>query len=160
MGGQLFGAGTRFLLDQQQRFTRAGLPVFLRIKNFDDAGEEYVKLGFQYSPTGGQQTGFDDVPITPPPEVREVSLHNIGLNQTRLRFGAKYFVISHSFVLIQMNKMQVTDPYKVWDNPRLVGLLYQNQLFEIVSPTHEDVAGEIVSWTLLCNAQERTVVST
>jgi hypothetical protein len=156
----LFGAGIRFLLDQHQRWTRAGLPVYLRVKNFDDSGDEYVKLGFQIAPTGGQITGFDDILIQPPPEVREVSMHNIGLNQSRLRFGAKYFIISHSFVLKRMQDTEYMDASQVWSDPSLVGLLYDNRLFEIVSINHDETAGETISWTLVCNGSDTLLTVT
>lgn len=151
---QLFGAGIRFLEDQQMQWARAGLRAYLRVKNFNDAGQEYVELGFQFSPSGNQITGFDDIEILPPPEVREVSLHNIGLNNTRLHFGARYFIVSHSFVLKRMEELVYTDPYQVWRDPLLVGIIYNSRLFSIESVTHEEVAGETISWALICNAQE------
>jgi len=160
VGGVPFGSGIRWLLDAHQRFFRAGLPAYLRTKNVDDSQQEYVKLGFQWTPTGNQATGFTDIRILPPPQVDEVSLHNIGLNQARLQFGARTFRISHTFVKARMIELNYTDPYKVFRDRAVVGLFYNGRLFSIESITHEEVAGETVLWNIVANATEQEVVVT
>lgn len=153
--GLPFGAGVRFLLDANQRLTRAGLAVYLRIKNVDDSNSNFTKFGFQLPQTASG--GFTDIKISPPPEVNEVSLHNIGLNQARLHFGARTFRVSHTFVLQQMRANQYTDPLQVWRNELVIGLFYDGRLFSIEDVTHEDAAGEIILWKLICNATDQLV---
>jgi hypothetical protein len=151
-----FGAGVRFLQDAHMRFFQGGLQVYLRVKNFDDSQADFVRLGFQYSPTG-QPSGFTDVLITPPPQVVDVSLHNISVSQGRLLFGARHFYISHTFVRQRMATQGYTDPYKVFRDPLVVGLYYNQRLFSIESLTHQEMSGETVYWDAVCNGQEPAV---
>lgn len=144
------------MLDSHQRFFRGGLPVFLRLKTVDDADTPFTELGFQFAATGAQNN-ITDYQIYPQPTVDEVSLHNIGLNQARLSFGARRFMVSHSFVQTQMQKRGITDPLRVWTDPLVVGLYYDNRLFSIESVTHEDAAGEIIDWLIIANASDRFV---
>jgi hypothetical protein len=103
--------------------------------------------------TGGL-SGVFDVLIDPPPDVRDVSLHNIGIMGGRLQFGARTFLISNLFVLNQMEERKFTDPYQVWRDPSVMGLFYNNRLFSIESITHEEVGSETTLWQLICNAPE------
>jgi hypothetical protein len=166
MGGSVpFGFGVRFLYDSHLRYWRPGLPIALRIRNYTTPEVGYAELGFQYSPSGTAQyqAGFTDIIIKPPAEVKELSLMNIGLNSAKLMFGAKQFVISHTFVRAQMNANNYTDPYQVFRNPLVVGIAYPAypldavRLFSIESITHEEIAGQTLAWTLLCNAAETAV---
>lgn len=153
-----FGVGLQYLFDAQQRYTRAGLPVWLRVKNFKDEGD-FIEVGVPFTPTGAAaaQTGYTDIPILPPPSVQDVSLNNIGLNAAALRFGARIFNVSASFVSDQMEEYEITDPYAVFrdrDGYAVVGLFYNNRLFQIESITHKEVAGVTINYKLLCNALE------
>jgi len=171
-----FSFGVRFLYDAHLRYFRPGLPTAIRIRNYETADAGYSEFGFQYSPTGQLQfqAGFTDIVIDPPPEVKEVSLHNIGLNQARLQFGAKNFIISQTWVLARMNQMQYTDPIQVFRDPSVIGIAYpylgnlqgqlpsasanaQTRLFSIESITHDEIAGETLAYTVLCNATETLV---
>ena len=163
-GGIPFGTGIQFLFDGSQRFTRAALPVYLRVRNFQDEGT-YLEVGVPFSPTGAQAfyTGYSDVLISPPPSVQDVSLHNIGLLAGRLNFGSRVFIVSHSFVKAQQREYNIEDPYDVWRNRtdavdgtqyKVIGIVYNNRLFDIVSPTHKEVAGQMINWKLVCNALE------
>ncbi len=171
-----FGFGVRALYDSHLNFWRPGLPCALRIRKFVPPAQGYGELGFQYSPSGAiaDQQGFDDVPIKPQPEVKEVSLRDIGLNQAKLMFGAKQFIISHTFVLRRMQKMNYSDPYRVFRDRTVVGIAYpvffgatpdangndpnaQTRLFSIESITHDEIAGQTLAYTLLCNATEQLV---
>lgn len=156
--GISFGSGIQFLFDGVQRYTRAGLPVYLRVKNFKDEGD-FIEVGVPYSPTGvaAEQVGYTDIVISPPPSVRDVSLHNIGLLAGRLNFGSRVFIVSHSFVEQQMEQYELTDPYAVWrdrDGYKTIGLFYNNRLFSIESLTHKEVAGKTINWMLVGNALE------
>lgn len=153
-----FGSGLQFLFDAQQRYTRAGLPVWLRVKNFQDTGD-FIEVGVPFTPTGAAaaETGYTDIPIVPPPAVQDVSLHNIGLNSAALRFGARVFIVSASFVNDQMAQYNITDPYAVFrdrDGYAAVGLFYNDRMFSIESITHKEVAGVTINYKLLCNALE------
>lgn len=156
MPGPPLAVGLRRLLDSHQRFYRAGLQVFLRRKNFTPPAVEAVELGFQFAPTAGA-TGFNDTLVQPPPEVVEVTLNDIGLNNTRLFFGARKFKISHTFVLQQMAQFGYADAYQVFRDPSVIGIFYNQRLFSIESITHKETGGDIISWNLICNASEEAV---
>lgn len=158
--GISFGAGIQFLLDSHQKFVRAGKPIWLRVKNFEDEGD-YIEVGVPYVPTGGPataQTGYTDILIDPPPDVKGVSLHNIGLNSGRLQFGATQFIVSNSFVDAQLAKYrEITDPIEVFrnrDGYAAIGIFYFNRLYSIESITHKEVSGQTIVWYLICNALE------
>jgi hypothetical protein len=119
----------------------------------DPSAQEYGRMGFMPAVTGAL-SGFQDIPIDPPPDVKEVSLHNIGIMGGRLQFGARTFLISHQFVLNQMAVQKLTDPILVWRGPLVMGLFYDQRLFSIESITHEDVGREIMLWSLVANSTE------
>lgn len=110
-------------------------------------------MGFVPSVTG-VQSGFEDILISPPPDVKEISLHNIGLNSAKLRFGARAFLISHTWVLSRMQDAGYSDPMQVFNDPSVVGLYYDSRLFSIESITHEDFGGQPVTWSVVANASE------
>lgn len=155
-----FGYGLQMLVDSHQRFTRSGTPVWLRVKNFEDVGD-FIEVGVPYTPTGAAaaQTGYTDIPITPPPDVQGVSLHNIGLNSERLQFGATKFIISHSFVEAQLALYdKIPDPIEVFRSRdgknAAIGLFCYNRLYSIESITHKEVAGRTLVWYIIGNALE------
>lgn len=145
--------GLRSLMDGWFRFYQPGLTCWLRIQTVDPESEDYAQLGFVPTVTGAL-SGFEDVLIRPPADVRDISLHNIGLNSAKLRFGAREFLISHSFVRNRMIQMNYTDAMKVWNDDSVMGLYYDGRLFSIESVTHEDFGGEPVLWRILANASE------
>lgn len=158
-----FGTGIQRLFDAQQRFTRAALPVFLRVRNFEDEGD-YMEVGVPYAPSGTGEfySGFTDVKIDPPPSVQDVSLHNIGLLAGRLNFGSRVFIVSNTFVRNQMTEYGIQDPYDVFRNRlddegkqyKVVGVLYNARLFSIESLTHKEVGGQTINWKIIGNALE------
>jgi len=154
-----FAYGVRFLYDQHLSFWRPGLPVALRIRNFEVPESGYAELGFSFSPSGQMalDQGFTDICIKPQPEVKDVSFRDIGLNQGRLNFGARIFAVSHTFVLRRMKEMKYTDPYQVWRDPSVIGIFYNGRLFSIVVPLHEEYGGQTLVWNLTCNAPETAV---
>lgn len=158
-----FASGLQYVLDTQQQFVQAGLPVYLRVNNFTDAQEgDALEVGVPYTASGTFDCGFIDILISPPPSVRDVSLHNIGIFGGRLNFGSRIFLISNTFVRCQLEtnsfkEANVTDPYAVWrnrDGKRAIGLFYDNRIFAIESITHREIAAQTVSWTLVGNAEE------
>lgn len=154
-----FAAGIRFLLDSHQSFVRqSNGPVALRIRNVDTTGQAFQELGFQLAPSG--QSGFSDIPINPPPQVTEATSRDIGLAGGKLMFGARKFVISHSFVLAQMKELLLTDPYQVFRRTAVIGIFYDGRLFSIEQLLHEDAGGEIINWIVAGNAQETGVTVT
>lgn len=158
-----FGTGVQFLFDGVQRFTRAGLPVYLRVRNYEDQGE-YLEVGVPFAPTGTAafNTGYTDVLIVPPPSVQDVSLHNIGVLSGRLNFGSRVFIVSHTFVMNQMAEYGIQDAYDVFRDRtdqdgkkfKVVGLIYNSRMFSIESLTHKEVAGQTINWKLVGNSLE------
>lgn len=145
--------GIRSLADTFLRYWQPGLPCYLRRQNVLVADADYAKLGFMPSVTGGD-SGINDTLIAPPPDVSEISLHNIGIMGGKLEFGANQFLISHSFVQDQMKAYKLQDPYKVWRDDSVMGLFYNHRLFSIESVTHEEVGSGTTLWRLLCNKHE------
>ena len=147
--------GIRSLADTYFRYWQPGLTCFLRFQNVNVQSADYAQIGFMPS-VSGPVSGIVDWPITPPPDVQEVSLHNIGIMGGKLEFGARVFLISHTFVLneIQRRNLDPSDPYYVWRDPAVMGLFYNYRLFSIESITHEELGGETTLWKLVCNAVE------
>lgn len=145
--------GLRSLADTFLRYYQPGLACYLRMQTVDAAGVSYGQIGFMPAVTGAL-SGFQDIPVDPPPDVQEVSLHNIGIMGGRLQFGARRFLISNLFVLNQMAVRNLSDPYQVFRDPLVVGLYYNSRLFSIESITHEDVGGETTLWSLVANSSE------
>lgn len=168
--GLPFASGIQMLLDGQQRYVRSGLTCYLRIQNFAPVGD-WQEVGVPFVPTGvaAATTGFVDIEIDPSPEVKDVSMHNIGMSGGHLRFGARYFIVSHTFVYNVMQQYpNITDPYNVWRNwdaqlvngnwinatASIVGIVYENRLHSIEDISHVDIAGETIKWKLTCNLFE------
>lgn len=145
--------GLRSLADTFLRYFQPGLPCFLRLQVVDAQGTPYGQIGFMPAVTG-DLSGVQDIPVDPSPDVTEVSLHNIGIMGGRLQFGARRFLISHTFVQNQMNVRGFSDPYQVFRDPLVLGLFYNQRLFSIESITHEEVGGETTLWNLVCNSHE------
>lgn len=149
----------RELQDNAQRFTESGLDVFLRTKNsttVDDS--EAAEYGFQVSiaETDGED-GVSDILIDPPPAVSVMSMHDIGLNQGNLMFGAHEFHVSHTWVMEQMEANNYDDPYLVFRSANIVGIFYNGRLFSLESITPQAVGNEILNWLIVGNQIEPAV---
>jgi hypothetical protein len=147
--------GLRSLADTFLRYWQPGLPVYLRYQEQTNKPGDYSALGFQ--PDIDKKvapSGITDVLIDPPPDVQEVSLHNIGIMGGQLFFGARTFLISNLFVLKRMAVFKYTDPYQVWRDDQVVGLYYNQRLFSLTSITHEEVGGETTLWKIIGNSSE------
>lgn len=150
-----FSRGIRRLMDAHQRYMRAGAPVYLRLKNFPDLqNRPWSQLGFQISPSGTSDVGVSDVLVVPQPSVLHMSIHNIGMSAGKLRFGARQFFISQTFVESQMAARALSDQTLVWRGSDVVGLFNDGLLFSIEDIRHEEVAGKTVSWIIIANANE------
>lgn len=145
--------GIRSLADTFLSYFQPGLPAYLRRQTIENTANDYSALGFQPTVSGGL-SGFYDTLIDPPADVREVSMHNIGVLGGRLNFGAKVFVISDTFVTTQMDLLEFTDPYQVWRDPLVMGVYYNSRLFSIESITQEAVGGKATLWKIICNSNE------
>ena len=148
--------GLQRLLDSQQSFVRNAHAVYLRVRNFAETPTEnalYAQLGRSITPASGE-TGTTDILITPTPAVRMISQHNIGQSQGKLRFGARYFLISATWVASQNPGVSQSALEAYWRGPQIVGLVLDNQLFSIEEDAHEEIGGVTVLWTLSCNAVE------
>jgi hypothetical protein len=136
------GFGVRFLMDGHQNFMQESTGVYLRIQNSDDSTQEYADLGFEVQVSGiiASGAGTQDLKISPPPSVRMLNLHEIGIMGTQLQFGAIEITISHTWVLGWMQENGYTNPLAVFrDRSRVIGIVFDNQLYTIESITHEDV---------------------
>lgn len=150
----LFGYGQQRLLDAFQNYTRAAHPVYLRLRNYPNIQQnDAVQLGFAISPAGAP-LGTVDIEIKPRPSYDMISMHNIGMSNGKLRFGARLFLVSATFVDNQVRQQQLTDQDLVWRGQDVVGLFTDNQVFSIEVISHQEAAGKTVSWLLTCNAVE------
>lgn len=149
----------RRVIDSHLSVLKPGLKVYLRVKNANDDEKDYVRLGFQWAPTGTQVTGYTDVLIAPPPDEQPVSEHTIGISGGRLMFGAHRFLISHTFVMNRANQLGYTDYYKVFRDAYVIGIVYNNRLFAIEEVLPDAVANQIVRWDIVCNAIEDVLAS-
>ena len=153
-----YGAfGLRRTLDASQRFFRAGLPVYLRMKNFND-NPIWADLGLTFTPTTpNTPIGTQDFSINPPPDINILGMHSLAMAQAsgfQLRAGARKVNISHTWVLMMQNMLQYSIPQQVFNDPHVVGIVTDNLLLEVVTMSHEDAFGEVIQWNLLCNASE------
>lgn len=154
------GFGLRRLLDANQRFTAAGLPVYLRTKNFQENAtlSDVEEVGLTFTPTvTGALTGTTDTQILPTPEITIVSMHNLGMAVAAgvaLRAGARTITISHTWVLARQKALGYTTPQQVFTDNSVVGIVSDNLLMNPLDITHEDAFGEIISWRLVCNTSE------
>jgi hypothetical protein len=140
--------------DMSQNFWRNGLPTFIRFRNFPDIQQEdWAALGFSIAPSGSQ-VGTTDILVNPQPTITPVSVHNIGQSMGKLRFGAKQFRISQTFVQKMMAQRGIATPQELWRDPTTVGLVMEGLLFSIEDVKHYDVGGCIMAWVLTCNANE------
>jgi hypothetical protein len=157
--GPNIGFGFQRLLDTQLNYLQTGHPVYYRVRNFPDIqNQEYAQLGFSISPSG-TPVGTTDTLILPPPAVSPISMHSIGMSMGRLRFGAKSFEISASWVdqQVRLAGGTVNDPTSqdlIFRGPNVVGLVCDNLLWSIELPTHFELGGKTVAWILQCNANE------
>jgi len=169
-GSPPFGAGVQFLFDNHQRFVRSGLKVYLRVKNFPDSGDalEVGVPGYAPADTADAQVGYTDYLIQPPPNVQDISMHNLAMAAqagVQLNFGSRVFTISRSWVdeqlqlMLKKSGVEVTDPYAVFRNRdgkgTALGLIYNGRLFNIGPITHREVSGRTVSYKVIGNAFEQ-----
>lgn len=147
-------------IDANMRYLRNSHPVYLRLRNFTapvQPGNIFAQLGFSQTPTSGP-TGTTDFLIDPPPSVRMLSQHDIGMSMGKLLFGARQFGISGSFSCKMAALLGL--PYdqngveQFWYNTQIVGLVTDQLLFDIKQVDHEEVGGVTVMWTLLGNANQ------
>jgi len=153
MGGGASAWGIRSLADTYFRYWGPGLPTYLRFQNVDVRSADYSKIGFM-PPVTGAVSGISDWLITPQPDVSEISIHNIGIMGGRLNFGARRFVISHTFVLAEISRRNLdsSDPYYVFRDPAVLGIYYNHRLYSIETIMHEEYGTDITLWNLVCNA--------
>lgn len=155
MGAVYIASGMQFLLDAQQRWVRAGHPVYLRIRNFPDlqAVSTAIQLGFATSPTG-TATGTTDILIDPPPSVTMIQMTNLGKGEGKLRFAVREFLISGTFVNAQVAAQSLTNQDLVFRGSNVLGLYCDNQLFSIEDIKHYEYGGVTVNWILRGQAPE------
>jgi len=157
------GMGMRRLVDANQRFFRGGLPVFYVVKNFDEAGEDFAEMGFEFIPSvtgalvSGGLVGTTQTVIAPPPSVILMTNKQISdavAAGSALRMGARSITVSHTWVKAIQAAKSYNNPRQVFNDPSVVGFYHDNLLFSVVSFTHRDVYGDLIDWQCLCNANE------
>ena len=154
--GLAFGA--RFILDGHQNWAKEGFPVYLRVQNTDASTDEFTELGIQVNSSSVSGGGTQDLLIQPQPTVSNVSLHNIGLPDTTLLMGAKNFEISHTWVLKWMKANNYENIESTFRDPsKVLGIVYNKELYSIVDIRPDMLGGDIVSWTIGANAPQTIV---
>lgn len=168
-GAPPFGFGLQFLLDNHQRFVRSGLKVYLRVKNFPEVGDalEVGVPGYAPADTADAQVGYTDYLIQPPPNVQDISMHNLAMAAQaglKLNFGSKIFTISNSFVddqialILAKSGTKITDPIEVFrdrdGNGNALSIIYQGRTHDIGPITSRQVSGRTVSWKVIGKALE------
>jgi hypothetical protein len=152
--GLAFGFGVQRLIDAAQRYVRASKPIYYRYRNFTDQQQvQAVGMGFAISPSGSF-VGTIDLLIDPPPQYVMISLHNIGMSEGKLRFGARRFVVSQSFVSQVIARLNLDVEEKVWRGPQFVGLVTDGQLFSVEDLAKQVLAGSTIVWELTANSNE------
>lgn len=144
--------GQQRVIDAHLRFMRCAGPVFLRLKNFATLPGTASQLGFSIAPTGTSGTGTKEIEIVPRPAMTTVSVHNIGMSGGKLRFGARIFRVSDSFVQACMKEDGITVARDVWQRQEVVGLVTEGLLFSIEDIKHSVVGDSTLLWTLTCNS--------
>lgn len=144
----------RRIQDCHLSFTKPGLKVYMRLKNVVDNDMDYVRLGFQWAPTGTQVVGYTDIQISPPPDVYAVSSRTIGVSGGRLQFGAHHFVISHTWVMQQMAQRGLSDARAVFREAAVVGLVYDKRLFDITELLPDSMSDQTIRWDITGNMIE------
>lgn len=138
--------------------------AFLRVRNFVEVGP-VQQMGFTFTPTAsGAQTGYTDYQIDPPPVIRTISMHNLGMAAaagSNLRVGAKDVLISNTFVLAQMQIRKdasgnlFTDARQVFEDPSTICILASDKLQISIDRVMPDFAyGQPATWTISGNANE------
>ncbi|MDE2098277.1 MAG: hypothetical protein KGL39_13575 [Patescibacteria group bacterium] len=154
-----FSYGIQSARDAMQKFMTASLPVYLRVKNFDDTQVPALQLGFTISVTGGGGSGYTDTQIFPPPQVQNVSTHDIGMSGGKLMFGARTFDISNTWVAQQVAANGFSDPYQVFRASNVVGFFYDGRLFSIMDIKTTAVSGLVIFWKITANDSEAAVTA-
>lgn len=152
--GFQFGYGFQQLIDARMRWLVVSGPVYYRRRKFDpetSRATDAARLGFGVTLAGG--AGTEDILIDPPASYQMLSVHNIGMSAGKLRFGARQFLVSATWVSAQACEQGLSDPSEVWRSNRTVGLVTDNLLFSIEDVTHADL-GQVLGWMLTCNANE------
>lgn len=171
--GGMFGLGIQLMRDGQQRFTRSGFQTFLRVQNFPSSGD-FQEVGgvLAISGVGPTNSGYTDIFIDPPPDVVDLSIHNIGMSGGKLMEGAKEFRISHTFVERMMAQYPaILDAYNVfrdWDGginqtgqqtASTIGIIYADRLYSIESIIPKVTGGRTVLWIIRGNFNELELAS-
>ena len=153
--GLNIGFGFQRLIDAQQRYVQGSrTPIFMRLRNFvPPTNQLYAQLGYVITPVAGE-TGTTDIQIVPSPSTRMVSMHNIGMSSGKLRFGARYFLISASFVSAQQLALGLSTPDQLWLCPQFVGIHAYGLLWSVVEYISEEFGGVPVLWQISVNANE------
>lgn len=149
------GPGIQRILDAQLGFVRNSLPVWVRTRNFVVPPNTTLagQLGFAISPTGSN-VGTTDTLMQPPPAVRMVSMHNIGMSGGKLRMGARIFIFTPTSVQSVMGLVGVTDILSLVTSKQFVGLVTDGKLFSVEDIAHEEIAGVTVEVSLTANGTD------
>lgn len=162
MGNSVYGGfGITRVLDQMLRFNRPGGQgdyAALRVKNFTDQDTPYAQMGFIFTPSAsGALVGYTDYRIDPPPIIRLISMHNLGMaNQAGIKLleGARDVMITDTFVEAQMIVRGFTDPKQVFEDVHTIGIIANGLLISIDSVMPDYAYGNAITWLIRGNANE------
>lgn len=160
--GSFYTCGLQGLIDNQLLGGNTSSPVYLRIRNYSPdteslAASPAAQMGFSLSASDGGTV--DELIQCPPASVQFVSMYNIGNSGGKLRFGARKFTISQTFVSAMMAKysIPVVKPIyglDLFEGNQTVGLVTDGVLFSIEGINHEGVASQPFLWFITANANE------
>ena len=148
--------GIEHTFDRAARFVGRGFPCYLRTyAQPQTVNEEFASFGFQVSASGSNAS--IDTKIDPPIMITDIALRDSGLNAAQLPIGSKKFQVSQHWVKkIQEQKGYyladgTPDYYSVFRSPTVIGLMYENRLYKIISIL-PDVIGRNPTWWFILGA--------
>lgn len=142
------------IVDAMLNLAGTGLPVFFRVDSVPDTDPEFEQLGLRGTVNSGPSGTFD-ILVLPQPRVKQLSMQSIGMTMGQLDETSKLFVVSHTFVAGFMAAYGLSDVETVFDGLQfksLLGIVYENKLYDIAQYAHREVGGVTTSWRLTCKA--------
>lgn len=148
----LASMGYQGLLDATSTFFGGQGDVYYRTQNFPPEQNDAVEIGL---PVPNPAAGTTDTPICPTPDVVEATLRNISdavIAGVNILEGSQIFNISQTWVQQIQQARNYELPEQVFNDPTVVGLIYNSKLYSIVSYKPSYVFGSISVWTVIGNA--------
>lgn len=148
-----FGFGARFMLDRVQQFQAEGTPVYIRMTDIDQTASEadFADIGFSIGASGVSGT-YTDYQIIPQPFIEIMPSKRWGIPETQQQVDGILFTVSHNWVLSQMAKFGFQNNLSVFRDPRVMGLVWNNELHTVEWVKEDHAGGQIINWSIMTNA--------